>query len=226
MLLSLANPPVCLPADTKRKRRLDRDLRRENQGCWLHGSRLRSGVTAPGPSRLPKQLQGSPPAFMKSCLNLIYNPPPRLSQTPPLFPFSPSPSGHAFQERKRVHQGLSTQVQWPALRSVGMSLTDMKQNDFMADDSPPSGDCGLTRQEGKLALPQGGLLWALPSAAWEHLGLQPSPRALPLLTRRACGGLKPEEGRTQTQTRQIREFSFAVNYISSAGSWQFFKEEP
>lgn len=26
--------------------------------------------------------------------------------------------------------------------------------------------------------------------------------------------------------RQIRELAFAVNYISSAGSWQFFKEEP
>ena len=102
----------------------------------------------------------------------------------------------------------------------------MKQNDFMADESPPSGGCGLPRQEGKLARPQGGLLWALPSATWEHLGLQPSPRALPLLTRRASGGLKPEEGRMQTQTRQIREFSFAVNYISSAGSWQLFKEEP
>ena len=28
------------------------------------------------------------------------------------------------------------------------------------------------------------------------------------------------------QTRETHEFSFAVNYVSSEGSWLFFKEEP
>lgn len=187
---------------------------------------LSSGAGSPPQDRPDfKQLQGSPSAFMKSCLNLIYTP--HLVSPKLLLSFpSPPPNGHAFQERKRVHQGLFIQVQRPALQSVGTSLTDTKQNYLMADGSPPRGSCGLTRQEGEVALPQGGRLWTLPSAARGHLGLRPSPRALPLLTRRASGGLKPEEGRMQTPTRQIRELAFAVNYISSAGSWQFFKEEP
>ena len=103
------------------------------------------------------------PCLHKKLPELDLYPPPCLSQTPP---FShPSPNGHAFQERKRVHQGLSAQMQWPAPQSAGTSLTDMKQNCFMADDSLPRGGCGLTHP-GELAAPQRGPLWTLPSAAW------------------------------------------------------------
>ena len=132
------------------------------------------------------------PCLHKKLPELDLYPPPCLSQTPP---FShPSPNGHAFQERKRVHQGLSAQMQWPAPQSAGTSLTDMKQNCFMADDSLPRGGCGLTHP-GELAAPQRGPLWTLPSAAWGAEGRLPSPQTLPLLPRRASGGLRPEEGR-------------------------------
>lgn len=188
---------------------------------------LSSGAGSP-PQDCPnfKQLQGSPSAFMKSCLNLIYTPPPRLSQTPPLSPFTPAKCTRISGEKTRPSGSLHTST------AAGTAVSGHVANRHEAKLShgrwfpPTRGGCGLTRQEGKAALPQGGQPGTLPSAARERLGLQPSPQALPLLTRRASGGLKPEEGRTQTPTRQIRELAFAVNYISSAGSWQFFKEEP
>lgn len=187
--LSLANPPVC------------RLLIQGGDWTELRGRKttgLASRLSAQKRGLCPRTVQtaqaasGFSPCLYKKLPELDLYPPSRLSQTPPFF--HPPPNGHTFQEMKRVHRGLSKQIQWPALRSVGMSLTDMKQNCFMADDSLPSGGCGLARPRGRLAAPQGGLLWALPSAAWGHRELQPSPRTLPLLPRRASGGLKPEEG--------------------------------
>ena len=150
--LSLANPPVGLPADSKR--RLDRALWRENQGCWLHGSQLRSGITTPGLSKLQAASRFSFCLYEKLPELDLY--PPTLSLPNFLLSLpSPPPNAHAFQERKRVHQGLFIQVQRPALQSVGTLLTDTKRNYLTADGSPPRGAAvGSPAKRGRLPFPR------------------------------------------------------------------------
>ena len=146
----------------------------------------------PRTAQTAQAASGFLPCLHKKLPELDLYPPPRLSQTPPFF--HPSPNGHAFQQRKRVHQGLSAKMQWPAPRSVGTSLTDMKQNCFMADDSLPSGGCGLTHH-GETCRSPGRTAVDTAVSCLGHRELQTSPWTLPLLPRRASGGLKPEEGR-------------------------------